>query len=208
MFDPEKNECCICGYGRLLKFKAQASDTTSPCVVNILECKQCGFAWQYPLARTEKQSRQFFEGAYKDGGKTNTTYFSDSRKMKIANLELGFINSLPVKNKTLLDVGAGSGVFAGVASENNWQVTALDPALTLSENSTRNFRYIKGSIEELSPVEKYDVITLWDVIEHVSDPLALINSASSLLKDDGYLVLETGNYKSANRVYCYRYHWT
>ncbi|HRX78439.1 MAG TPA: class I SAM-dependent methyltransferase, partial [Pirellulaceae bacterium] len=44
--------------------------------------------------------------------------------------------------------------------------------------------------------ESFDVITLWDVIEHLEDPRAVLATAKRLLKNDGILVLETQNVES------------
>ena len=44
----------------------------------------------------------------------------------------------------------------------------------------------------------YDIVTLWDVIEHVEDPLGLLISAMAHLRPGGWLVVETGNYQSAD----------
>lgn len=207
MFKRSREKCHVCGSRRLYKFKADASDAKNSTKVNIVECLNCHFAWQHPLGRTEGQSAQFFEDSYADAGKTTSDYFSASRKTQIAKLEFDFISTLPVKNKTLLDVGAGSGVFAEIATLSNWQVTAVDPALYLDEKTVYGFRAIKGTLEQIPKGELFDVVTLWDVIEHVPDPLSFINTVSKYLKSGGFLVIETGNYKSAERVYGEKSHW-
>ena len=197
----DSNDCLICGSDRIYRFKAQAYDTTAAFQVNITECRDCTFAWQFPLDITEQQSIDLFESAYADEGKTQSGYFDPEYKIEIAKLELAFVDSLSINNKTLLDIGAGSGIFAEVAARNRWTVTAVDPALNINRlDNNPHIKAIKGTTDDIPQGELFDVVTLWDVIEHVTTPCDLISTAGRYLKEDGWLVIETGNYKSADRV--------
>jgi len=207
-FTPENNQCPLCMSPRIRRFSAYASDEASPALVCINECKDCVFAWQYPVGRSEQQSIAFFKAAYADGGETQSSYFNPNRKREIAILEYKFLEELPVDKGELLDIGSGAGLFAQVADENGWSVTALDPALDeqLLKNSPR-IRAIKGTIDSLPNEKLFDVITLWDVIEHVADPVELVSVVKSRLKKGGWLIVETGNYKSVERINEGINHW-
>mgnify|MGYP000987610619 CR=1 FL=1 len=108
----------------------------------------------------------------------------------------------------LLDVGAGAGVFAEVAADAGWSVTAVDPALE-AERLKNNPRItlICGTIDDMPDVGLFDIVTMWDVIEHATAPAALVANAARLLEPDGWLVIETGNYKCADRVLGGRDYW-
>ncbi|MBL4893490.1 MAG: class I SAM-dependent methyltransferase [Emcibacter sp.] len=200
--------CLICGSNELYHFTAQAYDAPPISLVDITECKDCTFAWQYPLNHTEQQSIEIFETAYTDKGKTQSGYFIPEQKLKIAKLELDFISSLPTENKTLLDIGAGAGIFAEAAAENGWSVTAVDPALDINQlNNKPGINAIKGTTGQIHEGQLFDIVTLWDVIEHVTAPQELISHASKFLKKGGWLVIETGNYKSSDRVNGGKKHW-
>lgn len=206
-FEPQSKRCLICGSHELIKFQARASDASEGWV-SITECKTCSFAWQYPLARTAQQSQTWFEQAYCDAGKTQSDYFSPIRKQHIAELEFGFVSQLPTNHsRRLLDIGAGAGVFTKVAADNGWTVTAVDPSLDVEQISKLNITGFKGSLEDIPQNERYDVITMWDVIEHVENPTEVIRAAMDLLDERGWLVVETGNYKSAARVLGGIDHW-
>lgn len=206
--DPQSKHCPICSSSKLMKFKAHAFDTEEPTFVHITECKECCFAWQYPLGRTEQESAEHFEFNYKDKGNRVSDYFDPKKKRKISSLEFGFLSQLPVAERSLLDIGAGAGIFAEVAAENGWLVTAIDPALDVERLvGSRNITAIRGTTETLSDHELFDVITMWDVIEHVTNPVETLSNASAHLKDGGWLVIETGNYKSADRLAGGKRHW-
>ena len=208
VFNPQSDKCIFCESDQLRKFRAKASDAKEDTNINIIECMDCYFAWQYPLGRTELESVTFFEAAYADGGDVQSTYFNSGRKRAIAALELDFIESLEVPKKTLLDIGAGDGTFAEVAADRDWTVTAVDPAIEENKPGRKQtIQVVRGKIDDIPVGEKYDVITLWDVIEHTDDPSDVIKSVLERLKDDGWLVVETGNYKSENRVKRWTKHW-
>ncbi len=207
-FDPQSRKCLICGSDKLLRFKANASDSESLSHVNIVECKNCVFSWQYPISRTKDQSISYFESAYAGNGLPKSRYFDENQKRKIAKFELNFVESLPVTKKRMMDIGAGAGIFAELAAQKGWSVTAVDPAIEpgrLKKNS--RIKVIKGTISQIPKGERFDIITLWDVIEHVTNPKKLICEAGLFLRKGGWLVLETGNYKSGDRVKAGINHW-
>lgn len=208
IFNSDSNSCIHCNSEALLRFNAIASDSTEHNLIDIVECKSCHFAWQFPLHRTESDSRSFFLSAYKEKNVSATNYFQPEHKKKISQLELGFVTSLSCSPGKLLDIGAGAGIFAQVAAHDGWTVTAIDPALTIEDKEpSTNPRFICGSLADLDQEDMYDVITLWDVIEHSADPLALVQEAYAHLNSGGWLVVETGNYKSADRVGGGLAHW-
>lgn len=102
----------------------------------------------------------------------------------------------------LLDIGCGPGVFLAEARRRGWQGCGVE----LTEG---NFRYAteilrldvrKGTIEEAGFQDgSFDVITMWDVIEHIPDPSGVLAKIRRLLKDDGLLCIETPNAGSIYR---------
>jgi len=200
-FDAQGSRCPNCGSRRMTQFQATASDSASPDIVNITECDSCGFAWQYPLARSSEQSVQYFEAAYLDAGRSQSDYFDPDNKRQIAELELEFVESLVPAKGTILDIGAGAGIFAEVAARHGWLATALDPALEITNPRPNGpVRFIKGTTSDVPEGTTFDVVTMWDVIEHVTNPLETLKAATRLVSSDGWLILETGNYRSADRV--------
>ncbi len=207
-FDPSTTTCLICGSEHLNRFQAKAFDSLTPAQVDIVECADCTFAWQFPLVRTAEQSVEHFEDAYTDQGENKSEYFEPEKKKKIAKLEMAFLGELNVQDKTLLDIGAGAGTFSAVAASEGWEVTAVDPAI----DAKRLLDYpsvtvIKGSTDQIEVGKMFDVVVLWDVIEHVPNPLGFIDDIKKFVKPGGWIVLETGNYKGADRVMGGNEHW-
>lgn len=202
-FDPSASACPLCGSGRLRRFGAPASDGHAGSTVAVVECRACAFAWQWPLGRSATESVRHFQSAYRDGG-AGTGYFGLEGKRAIAEVEMDFVATLPGRQRPgrLLDIGAGSGVFAEVAADRGWSVTAVDPALEADRLADDDrVTLLCGTTGDLpEDGARFDAVTLWDVIEHVPDPMALVADAVSRLAPGGHLVVETGNYKCAERV--------
>jgi 2-polyprenyl-3-methyl-5-hydroxy-6-metoxy-1,4-benzoquinol methylase len=109
----------------------------------------------------------------------------------------------PVSNGLVLDVGCGNGGFLCLAKEIGWQVYGIDMDPKAVEMArSRGLNVECGGIELLShESQKYDVITLSHVIEHVHDPLDLLHQLYRLLKPGGVLWIETPNLRSLGYKY-------
>jgi len=143
-FYEQDNNCILCGSDQLHTFKAEAFDSKKPSLINIRECKDCFFAWQTHISRSKEESIKYFEDAYSDKGEQKSKYFDTNVKQKIGQLEFNFIDKLPIEEKTLLDIGAGDGMFAKIAANRNWNVTSVDPAI--DEHKFHNSTTINSTI--------------------------------------------------------------
>lgn len=108
----------------------------------------------------------------------------------------------------LLEVGAGTGAFADSMSKKGWKVTALEPDASSRQKALDKYNLNILPIEELFHLEpaKYEVITLWHVLEHVHDLNAYMKTFHSLLKPNGRLIIAVPNYTSYDAGY-YKKYW-
>ena len=94
----------------------------------------------------------------------------------------------------LLDVGAYTGVFVEIAGRHGWEAWGVEPSRwAVGEAHKRNlFQIVEGTLGSADlPTASFDVVTMWDVIEHVTDPFAELRRAHRLLKPGGLLVAHT-----------------
>ncbi len=107
----------------------------------------------------------------------------------------------------LLDVGCGNGEFLEMASRHGWEVIGVDfDQAAVSVAKSRGLIILHGGIDVIDSNEKFDFISLNHVIEHVYDPLKLIQSCYALLNDGGTLWLETPNIDSIGYA-LYKSNW-
>ena len=99
-------------------------------------------------------------------------------------------------NPRLLDIGCGGGLFLAKIGGNGYMVTGLELSDTRAYYAKMkyNLEIIKEPIESeywSAYQENYDVVTLWDVIEHVNYPQATLKSVIDILKKGGFLFIDT-----------------
>ena len=96
----------------------------------------------------------------------------------------------------LLDVGCNIGLFLKVARDQGYDVTGVELNRECAEFGTRYFgvpirsEYLEDAASELG---QFDVITLFDVLEHIPDMGAFIGSVKEVLKEEGVLVVQLPN---------------
>ncbi len=125
--------------------------------------------------------------------------------------KVNLINSLEKSDRSILDIGCGTGDFLFTCKENNWKIKGIEPS-----NKARNFA-IKKLNSDLSVVNQiddllnnskntYDIITMWHVLEHVLNLEEYIEQIKTLLKPNGTLIVAVPNYKSYDAIY-YQNFW-
>lgn len=103
----------------------------------------------------------------------------------------------PFARATLLDVGCGSGAFVELAQRHGWAAVGLEPdRKAVAFARSRGLDVHEGTLESFVPSTAFDAITLSHVIEHVHDPVSVLNRARTFLKPGGRLWIETPNVDS------------
>jgi 2-polyprenyl-3-methyl-5-hydroxy-6-metoxy-1,4-benzoquinol methylase len=114
----------------------------------------------------------------------------------------------PFGNRRLLDVGCGLGVFLERARQRGWDVRGVDssPAWVELANERLGAPVVEQArIEQAElPRASFALITAWDVIEHVFDPIPFLTHLRSLLAPGGRLFLRTPNVSYVYPVYALR----
>ncbi len=114
------------------------------------------------------------------------------------------INKYCLEEKTLLDVGAGTGDFLLKAKNRNWKVEGVEPnneAKMLAKEKGIDLYSGLGTLVD----RKYNVITLWHVLEHLPNLDNQIKQLVSLLDENGTLIIAVPNFKSFDAEYYQKY---
>ncbi len=124
------------------------------------------------------------------------------------NNKLKLINSLHTNERSLLDIGCGTGDFLNVAKQNKWKVVGIEPnesARQIAIKTAGNVVFDNDKLDEL-PRHSFDVITLWHVLEHLPNLNNTLETIKSLLKPNGALIVAVPNYNSFDAKY-YKQYW-
>ena len=124
---------------------------------------------------------------------SNYLLFFDSTKINYKKI-LKKIKML-VKNKKVLDVGCGLGIFSYEISKYASFVDAIDidPNVLECSKKSNNIKYILSSIENYNVNKKYDLIICLQVLEHIKNDKYVFKKIVNLLKKGGYILISTPN---------------
>jgi SAM-dependent methyltransferase len=108
----------------------------------------------------------------------------------------------------ILDVGGGTGEISAPFVRNGGAASAFvidpDPA-SIDVAQSRGLDGFAGTIEEFETDERYDLVLMLNLIEHVADPVAVLAKGASLLAPDGLLWLQTPNFRALDaRIFRHR----
>ncbi|WP_298762890.1 class I SAM-dependent methyltransferase [uncultured Polaribacter sp.] len=119
--------------------------------------------------------------------------------------KLNLLNSFQTEAKTVLDVGAGTGDFLQFCNANQWSVSGIEPSDNARAIANKKSIVLKENLNDLAD-EKFDVITLWHVLEHVENLADYIKNLKVLLKPNGRIVIAVPNFKSYDAK-LYKEYW-
>jgi 2-polyprenyl-3-methyl-5-hydroxy-6-metoxy-1,4-benzoquinol methylase len=161
----------------------------------LVRCPSCGLVYVGdPPADSDLKELYSFAAGYHSG------YGGDGNQQAASRLRAAEeCYSLLARHKRagrLLDVGCSAGFFLRVARDHGWEACGLE--MSPDAASVARERYglavSTGSLEESTfPAKSFDAVTLWDVIEHLVDPVGTMSIVNRVLKDDGVVAFLTPN---------------
>ena len=165
------------------KFRASGDELL---IDRLVRCRGCGLQYISPRLRGDLIFSSYAEGE-------DPVYVSqmDARERTFAT-SLAHIEKLVGRPGTLLDIGTAAGGFLAAATKRGWKAEGCEPNRWLAAWGSKHYgvRIRSGSVFE-QPYEpsSFDVVTLWDVIEHTTNPREMIEHCRGLLKPGGVLVV-------------------
>ena len=121
------------------------------------------------------------------------------------NKKVSLLNSFNTEEKTVLDIGAGTGDFLLACEKSGWNVIGIEPNKDARNIALKKEIKLHQELKDVSNL-KFDVITLWHVLEHVPNLKEYLSQIKKLLKPNGVLVIAVPNYKSYDAIY-YKEFW-
>lgn len=155
---------------------------------DIVQCKECGMVYSNPQPDPKELLNIYKEVE-------DPLYLEETRAR-----EYTFKRSLDQLHRfikppgKLLDVGCYTGAFMQVAEAGGWDVSGVELSTWAVEiaRKTQTGLIYEGPLDQLEVRPgSFDVITMWDVIEHIPKPTVLLNDAANLLKSGGVLAFST-----------------
>jgi 2-polyprenyl-3-methyl-5-hydroxy-6-metoxy-1,4-benzoquinol methylase len=160
-------------------------------------CSNCSVVYQNPqpeFAVTE----QIYDGLhYHDRYIKSEFVYLPTSKIYLNKLEIylkEFDDNFNIKNKKLLDIGCGVGYFLYLAKEKGANVLGADISKWAAKYAKDKFNvdvisgdFLTMDLEDYS----FDIVTMWQTIEHLPNPLDFINKIYKILKPGGFFMFAT-----------------
>jgi len=198
------NEVCwICGSHEVAIWKkdnvleavssedVKVTDSRYGVTLPLYQCASCGFIF------AEREKLKQLTAAYAE---LEDPEYSETSQARIKQMQwlIRKIKELHPGAKNLLDIGAGTGLLVEQAQRAGFEAAGIEPCRSFVEKARQNgLNVLEGEMPHPQLQERqFDLITLVDVIEHVSDPLHLLQSAKAYLKRKGIMCVVTPNIES------------
>lgn len=153
----------------------------------IVRCQVCGLVFCSP-----RPDVQEIESGYQE---IEDVLYREQAEGRRRTFRRNLKNLATYKNKgQLLDVGCYLGIFLDEAKKSGWDVKGMEPSKWCVEQGIKNFHLDirQGTYRDIRNFsEKFDVVTMWDVLEHVDSPMKALGIMREALKEDGLLVFST-----------------
>ncbi len=205
------SSCPLCGSSQISSCLTAKDYTVSGEVFEIWECGKCKarFTQDVPIASAigkYYQATSYISHTDTREGIVNKVYHQ-VRKITL-NTKRNLVQKVTsLKTGKLLDIGAGTGLFAKTMQDAGWQVKGLEP----DEGARKIAAGTNVQLEEPTalfniPVQSFDAITMWHVLEHVHELHRYLDQCNQLLDANGKLIIAVPNYTSADAKH-YESYW-
>ena len=166
-------------------------------ISRLVKCMECGLIFVSPrpsLAELAAQyEAEYFHcdtpvfGGYEnyEGDRENILRTFRRRMPRV----LGGVS----KDARMLDVGCATGMFLEVARESGMKIEGLDlSGFAVEQARKKGFEVQQGQLGEAGFADgAFAALSMWDIIEHVTDPQGLLRECNRVLADRGTLIIST-----------------
>ena len=202
--------CPACKGSDLVPFMQVVDHRVSRESFDLSQCANCGLVITQHQPLESNIGRYYETGDYishseHGTGFMDTVYYTVRKHM--LRTKASWIRRL-AKGNTLIDIGAGTGAFAGYMQKLGWKVHGFEPNDRAREIAWKSYGL---NIEKISamfefPQRSADVVTMWHVLEHVHDPEKYLRGIHMMLNDQGILFLAMPNHMSLDARF-YKAEW-
>jgi SAM-dependent methyltransferase len=152
---------------------------------SIWSCDQCGLGQTVP---SPDDIGRYYAPDYHGDRHGASGGIANRRRLGFVSKTLG-----AASGRRLIDIGCGNGSFMEAARQRGWVVagTELNPL-----DARARGLLVESTLDELGDFAPVDLVTMWHSLEHIPDPVSMIRSVKSIVKDDGIILIAVPNFAS------------
>lgn len=177
---------------------------------SIWHCKDCDLSFTNPRPHDENLGKYYESPEYLS---------HDTKNSGIIGKLYQFLRNINIKRKynivreltgtgKILDIGCGTGELLNYFKKQKWECLGVEPNATARNFAKTQYRLKVEEEQSLQnlPAESFDIISMWHVLEHVSDINKRMDEVKRLLKNEGNLIIALPNASSWDAVF-YKAYW-
>ncbi len=210
MIKKYNKKCIICNSS--LDFYCNAYDSEYVTSDQIFEYAKCDKCKTVSIVQDISDLKSIYPKNYysfsKNAGKSVLNKIKDFIEVSMFK---GIVKELYGDNLSVLDVGGGTG----------WVLNSLKKAtnrfkyfniVDIDDNAqnialSNGYSYFKGRIEDYKPKDKFDLIIMLNLIEHVNDPVSVLRKIKEITNKNGLIIIKTPNNDSLDARIFKKYNW-
>lgn len=166
-------------------------------------CNNCHITFLHHNFKYDKFVKNFYTRGYFEGDTKLSAYNDYKKNKKIIRRNfkpiIDQIRALQPNNGRHLDVGCAYGFFLELTKEAGFEVHGVEPSIHAVNFARRKFggRIIHTTFEKAKlPKDYFSFVSMFDVLEHIQNPVGALKKAANLLTPGGILAISTGDQTS------------
>lgn len=203
--------CPVCKSQTFSPFLSCKDYTVSMETFNIVSCTTCQFKFTNPIPDLDALGNYYKSEDYISHSNTKKGLISQLYHLVRSYTLKGKLNlvSKHVQKGSILDYGCGTGMFLKQCDDSGWKTYGMEPdsgARSIANSFALKVKENKADLIASFPEIKFNAITLWHVLEHVTDLDETISYFKERLATNGVLIIAVPNYTSYDAAH-YKEHW-
>ncbi len=169
---------------------------------HLVRCRRCGLVYQNPRP-TPAEIGEHYPPSYEP--------YADTRKGRVGRLlqrayaygmykRTRYVTTAVPQGGRLLDLGCATGTFmAAVRDAGGWQVEGVEliEEVAQAARTRHGVKVFAGTLEQAAFADaSFDAVTMWDVLEHLHDPVATLVEVNRILRPGGAVIIRVPNLES------------
>ena len=204
--------CPLCSGKRISQYLKCTDYLVSREEFDLYKCPECGFVFTREYPDEQNIGKYYDSDDYISHDNTakgflNRIYLM-ARNLMLRKKRRITEKATGLQKGKILDIGCGTGYFAGTMKKAGWDVTCMEPNSKARDFGSRKFGLNVIEPDQISalPDKSFDCITMWHVLEHFQDPFRYSEEIIRLLKPGGVCLSALPNCSSFDAK-CYGKYW-
>ena len=204
-------KCPVCSSGKISLHLFCKDYFVSGESFELYKCASCELIFTQGYPKESEIARYYQSDEYISHSDTSKSFsnklYKIAREIMLKRKRKFVEKKTGMRKGSLLDIGCGTGYFAGSMKEAGWQVTGIEVDKKAREFAAQRFKLKVLSPDQITfiPSKSIDCITLWHVLEHFHDPLRYLSQISNLLKPGGVCIVALPNCSSYDAIHYGKY---